>query len=285
MAYGDIHVHVDPSEAGNQRVRLAARIAAFNGAHVTGYFVNVPPKPLSEPAIFEEAGIRSRAYDDELRLIVESRERELFRAEAMFKENIKEAGIEATWSVVSGETFAALIPDAIYGDLAILGDEPLIESMSADPYFAGTLAFGSERPVLRMPARAQAENVGTRILIAWNGRREAARAIADAMPLLQRASFVALMQVLEPWQKIQQGLDALEKSVVHLRHLGVVAERYVVQAPKSEIAQQILARADRADCDLVVMGAYGHSPLDETFLGGVTRSLLNQAKIPLFLSH
>src|SRR6185312_10493184 len=121
----------------------------------------------------------------------------------------------------------------------------------------------------RMPARAQAENVGTRILIAWNGRREAARAIADAMPLLQRASFVALMQVLEPWQDIQQGLDALEKIVAHLRHLGVVAERNVIQAPKSEIAQQILARADRADCDLVVMGAYGHSPLDETLLGGV----------------
>jgi nucleotide-binding universal stress UspA family protein len=285
MTYGDIHVHVDISEAGNERLRIAARIAAFSGAHVTGYFINVPPTPLADIALFNETGMRSHADDEELKLIVECRERELRRAEAMFKVRINQAGLEATWSIVSGDSFAALIPDAIYSDLTILGNEALVASTSANPYFAGTLAFESGRPVLRIPAEARTDRLGSRILIAWNGRREAARAIADALPLLERASFVTLLQVVKPWQDIQQGSDALEKIIIHNRHLGVVAERCVVQASEFEIADQILAHANRTDCDLIVMGAYGHSPIGETLLGGVTRSLLKQAQIPLFLSH
>ena len=260
------------------RVRIAARIAAFSGAHVTGYLINVPPKPLVDIELFSEAGARAAAYDEELKLVVECRERELSRAEAMFKAYMKEAGCQATWSVVSGNSFAALSPDAIYSDLTILGNEPLLASKSADPYFAGKLTFDSGRPVLRVPAGVRAENLGKRILIAWNGCREATRAIADALPLLKQASVVTIVQVVEPWQDIQPGIDALEKLIVHLHHLGVVAERYVVQAPEFEVAQQILAHANQTDCDLIVMGAYGHSPIGETFLGGVTRSLLKEAQ-------
>jgi nucleotide-binding universal stress UspA family protein len=285
MTYGDILVHTDDSEAGRERVQLASHIAAFSGAHVTGYFVNVPPKPHTDIELSIEAGVRNHAYDDELKLMADCREDELRRAEAMFKAHMQQAERQAAWSVVSGDSFAALIPDAIYGDLTILGSEPLTASTPADPYFAGKLAFDTGRPVLRMPTGARAESIGTRVLVAWNGCREAARAIADARPLLERASFVAVMQVVEPWQDVQEGLDALEKVILHLRHLGVTAERYVVQAPAFEIADQISAHADRIDCNLIVMGAYGHSPIGETLLGGVTRSMLRQEKIALFLSH
>jgi nucleotide-binding universal stress UspA family protein len=285
MPYGDIHVHVDVSEAGKERLRLASRIAAFSSAHVTGYFFNVPPEPLADIALFSEAGLRSHAYDDELKLMIECRERDLRDAEATFKAHMHEAKLQATWSVVSDNTFAALIPDAIYSDLIILGNEPLVASVSADPYFAGKLAFESGRPVLRIPAGARAESLGTRILIAWNGCREAARAIADALPLLERASLVTLLQVVEPWEDAQHEREALEKIIVHMRHLGVVAERRVVQAQEFDIAHQILAHANSTECDLIVMGAYGHSPIGETFLGGVTRSLLKLAQNALFLSH
>jgi len=285
MTYGDIHVHVDVSEASNERLRIAARIAAFRKAHVTGYFINVPPAPLTDIAQFSEAGVRSRTSNDELKLIVECREQELRRAEAMFKVHMNQAGLQATWSTVSGDSFAALIPDAIYSDLTILGNEALLASMAADPYFGGKLAFESGRPILRIPAGARAESFGTRILIAWNGCREAARAIADAQPLLERASFVTLLQVVEPWEDSQQEFESLEKIIVHMRHLGVVAERDVVRTTEFGIADQILAHANRTDCDLIVMGAYGHSPIGETLLGGVTRSLSKEAQISLFLSH
>lgn len=285
MTYGDVHVHIDASDAGRERLRLAARIAAFSGAHVTGYFINVPPQPLSNIELMSDAGLRSNADGDELRVMVEARERELWHTEAAFKAQMKEAGIEATWSAVPGDSFAALNPDAVYGDLTILGDAALPASTAAATYFAGRLAYTSGRPVLRLSSAAKAASVGTRILIAWKESREAARAVADAIPLLKQASFVALMQVVEPSREIRDGLDALEKIVVHLRHFGIRAERYVVQAPRFETGREILAHADRIDADLVVMGAYGHSPLDEAFLGGVTRSVLKHAQIPLFLSH
>src|SRR3974390_2417064 len=108
MTYGDIHVHVDDSEAGKERLQLAARIALYSGAHVTGFFINLSPKPLTELAPFDEAGLRSHAYDDELRLMVECRERDLSRAEAMFKAQLEGTAIRGSWCALAGESLSAL---------------------------------------------------------------------------------------------------------------------------------------------------------------------------------
>jgi nucleotide-binding universal stress UspA family protein len=286
MTFGDILVHMDGSEAALKRLRLAMEVAAFANAHVTGCFVRVPPQPTAEAAAFSEAGIKSRAYSDELGLLVEIKERELRHAEAAFGGLTASRAARATWLTIPGNSIDALAPTAIFSDLVIIGgDSPAGELQSGNRFFAGELALRCGRPVLTAPARASLENVGSRILIAWNGRREAARAVSDALPFLQRARFVTVLHIREPRQDVQAGVGELENLIIHLAHLGVAAERYVVQAPEFQIGDQILAHARRTDCNLIVMGAYGHSRIGEVIIGGVTRTLLKHADIPLLLSH
>jgi nucleotide-binding universal stress UspA family protein len=286
MTFGDILVHMDGSEAALKRLRFAMEVAAFDSAHVTGCFVRVPPQPAADVAVFSAAGVRSKIYSDELGLLVEIEEREQRDAEAAFRALTASRVERATWLCIAGDSIDAIAPTAIFSDLVIIGDDPLAgEIRSGNRFFAGELALRCGRPVLTAPARASLENVGSRILIAWNGRREAARAVSDALPFLERARFVTVLHIQEPWQDVKAGVGELENLIVHLAHFGVAAERYVVQAPEFQFGDQILAHARRTDCNLIVMGAYGHSRIGEVIIGGVTRTLLKHTDVPLLLSH
>jgi nucleotide-binding universal stress UspA family protein len=130
---------------------------------------------------------------------------------------------------------------------------------------------------------ARFDRIGTQVLVAWDDSREAARAIADALPLLRRA---ARVQVIS-WHEADDGgaaaarLDALRR---WLMWQGVVAE---VQADTTpiDIADTMLSRAADMNADLLVMGAYGHARWAEWALGGATRGMLESMTVPVLMSH
>jgi nucleotide-binding universal stress UspA family protein len=125
--------------------------------------------------------------------------------------------------------------------------------------------------------------VGRRALIAWNGRREAARAVHDALPLLTDAEQTVVLTVgAEP-------SDAeADPAAEILRHLGrhdlPVRAAHEVETDL-DIADILLNRAAESGADLLVMGAYGHSRLREFVLGGATRSILRQMTLPVLMAH
>jgi nucleotide-binding universal stress UspA family protein len=149
----------------------------------------------------------------------------------------------------------------------------------------GKVVFGATSPILVVPNEATSIDVGKRVVAAWDGSREAARAIRDAIPLLQRAEEVLLLTI-DPTRQghVRGGPNAEEFGA----HLGRHGARIVVEevASKSKtVSKTVLSQASEFGADLLVMGAYGHSRVWEFVLGGTTQDLLQSANLPILMSR
>jgi len=145
------------------------------------------------------------------------------------------------------------------------------------------LALGVGRPVLVVPRYGTFETVGQRVLIAWNGSREATRAVNDAIPILKMATKVTVLSV-DPEGEPDRRLPGADLAL-HLARHGIAAEAESTQALDIGVGDVLLSRAADLGADLIVMGAYGHSRLREMMLGGATRHLLQHMTVPVLMSH
>jgi nucleotide-binding universal stress UspA family protein len=142
--------------------------------------------------------------------------------------------------------------------------------------------FESGRPVIIVPYIQKSGLTLERVLACWDGGRTAARAIADAMPFLERAKAVDLVIVAE--ERKNDEITGVRMSE-HLTRHGVTVS--VKRIAKGDLAVQdvILSYAADSGADFMVMGGYGHSRLREFILGGVTRGILNSMTVPVLMSH
>jgi nucleotide-binding universal stress UspA family protein len=143
------------------------------------------------------------------------------------------------------------------------------------------LALQAGRPVLAVPYQGRPTEFGRRVLVAWNGKREAARAVHDAMPLLRGAEQVTVVTV-KPERKERTPLEDIADL---LRRHGIRTEQAVIDPAGAKVGIALLAEAGKRDCDLMVMGAFGHSRLKEMVFGGVTEAVLGAMTIPVLLSN
>jgi nucleotide-binding universal stress UspA family protein len=157
------------------------------------------------------------------------------------------------------------------------------DTLGPERMIAEAALFDSGRPVLIVPYIQKTPLKLGRVMACWDGSRSAARAIADALPLLARAKTVEIFTATGEAGKSTE----LEGSDIahHLaRHgLKVVVERQ--PAGDVDIASIILSRAADNGADLIVMGGYGHSRLREFVLGGATRGILSSMTLPVLMSH
>lgn len=145
--------------------------------------------------------------------------------------------------------------------------------------------FGSGRPVLLMPPGWDEESLTDRILIAWNAKREAARAVADALPLLTRAREVVIATIDAIPSDGGHGPVPGKDLAVHLERHGVDVRVNNIDGMGRTEAGALMDEAAAFDANLLVMGGYGHARAQEWLLGGVTQELTRSAGMPLFLSH
>ena len=145
------------------------------------------------------------------------------------------------------------------------------------------LVFESGRPVLLLPEVTVPELKFDRIAIAWDGSSVAARAMSDAMPLLRQASSVAIVQITG--EKDLSKAAAPAEAVRNLKLHDIEAEVVAVELEERDAAATLQAYCERDGRELLVMGAFGHSRAREFVLGGVTRSVLDAPKLPIFISH
>lgn len=145
--------------------------------------------------------------------------------------------------------------------------------------------FGSGRPVMLVPPEGRKGAIGRDIVIAWNGRREAARALADAMMFVDGADRVTVVTV-DAVQAHGDG-DLLPGSdvVAHLARKGVVAGLRNIRSTGGRQGEALIDDATAHGADLIVMGGYGTARLREMVFGGVTRTLSRAAPVPILLSH
>jgi nucleotide-binding universal stress UspA family protein len=166
-------------------------------------------------------------------------------------------------------------------DLVVVGQTNPENGGYEDLIIASAL-FDSGRPVIVVPYIQKQPSKLSRVIVCWDAGRTAARAVADAMPLLERADKVDVVSVSQ-----RAGSDQEIPSVDVARHLARHGVTVEVQRIVSDIdvAASILSYAADSAADLLVMGAYGHSRLREFILGGVTRGMLQSMTVPVLMSH
>ena len=169
--------------------------------------------------------------------------------------------------------------EARYFDLALVGwssGNPGIQML------AEAVIFGSGRPTIIVPEGAEASGI-SRIAIAWDGSRVAARALADATRLLERAEEMHVITVTD--EKPLADKAAGDRLAEGLRQAGVKASFSPIRAEDCPIAETLQRHALELDAQLLVMGGYGHSRLRDFVLGGATAGVLRDLRMPILLSH
>lgn len=146
------------------------------------------------------------------------------------------------------------------------------------------LAMESGRPVFLVPNAGRNGQPPRRVTVAWNGRREAARAVFDALPLLERAEEVNVVWI-DADKEIRAGdLPVAEICATLARH-GVKVQASQASSHGSDVGPELLRQAAAFGSDLLVMGCYGHSRLREFILGGASRHVLSHMSLPVLMSH
>lgn len=202
---------------------------------------------------------------------------------ADFSKAAYEAGTTAVESrQTDAEATDALAGAAVYADLCVVGHyglQPRLDGQRREMVADITAASGC--PVLAIPDGVAVALPFHRILVAWNGSREASRVVHTAMPLLQGADEVEVAVMGDALEAREDLLPAVEIGRLLARH-GVANQ--VLQRPNtSDVGHALLELAGDHAVDLLVMGCYGHSRVRELLLGGATRSVLMSATIPIFM--
>jgi len=183
-------------------------------------------------------------------------------------------------------TSLAYVPDVVieHARLKDLTMIPIGEG-TLQPYIAERVIFGAGRPVLLLPDRKDTsrEIALDTIAVAWDFSRPAARALGDALPLLQRAKVVRVVTVAN--EKRIETTQSNGELATHLAFHGVDAIFDEEDAAGRTIGQALEAYAQTRNVDLLVMGAYGHSRFRDFILGGATESIVAKPPLPVLLSH
>jgi nucleotide-binding universal stress UspA family protein len=167
-------------------------------------------------------------------------------------------------------------------DLAIVGQvEPDVNSVEAA--IAESTLFESGRPIIIVPYIQKMPLKLDRVMVCWDGSRAAARAVADAMPLLERAGSIEVVTVTNERGKYDE-IEGADMGL-HLARHGVKVEVTRITRGKIDVVDALLSHAADSGADFMVMGGYGHSRLREFVLGGVTRSILHSMVVPTLMSH
>jgi nucleotide-binding universal stress UspA family protein len=276
MGLRDILVHVDNDPACSSRIDVAAALAARHEAHLIGLHVMGTPRM---PGYVEVE--LPRSFREEERQQLEALGRQ---AEARFHESVRRRGIQGEWRVSAGDLVGAMKLHARYADLAVVAQGLDHKDGPADMAFLPEeLALGVGRPVLVVPRYGAFDTVGERVLVAWNGSREATRAVHDALPLLERAKHVTVLSI-DPERDTGERLPGADIAL-HLARHGVAAEAMSTIGRDISVGDVLLSRAADLSADLIVMGAYGHSRVRELILGGATRDILQHMTVPVLMSH
>jgi nucleotide-binding universal stress UspA family protein len=272
----DVMVWLDGSLADEIRLEVAGSIARQFESQVVALVLN--PIPLTGPIegdvtgtvagaeLLEKAREAGDITEEKLvkRLKLLDRPVEIRRFDVLANDIANIAAREAR----AADTFVALRPNGA------MDPERLVEGV----------LFGSGRHLFLFPEAERPRIAFDRILLAWNGNRESARAMAEGMPFLQKAKEVTVAVITDKRVREQDALVGTD-AVNHLKHHGIDAVLRRIRGLNGGVAATLIVEAKRRRADLIIMGGYGHFRLREWLLGDVTYNLMHEAPVPILIAH
>jgi nucleotide-binding universal stress UspA family protein len=285
MSCQDVLVHIEAA-APRARYEIAAALAARGGGRLTGLY-------LKTSLINQFNDISALGYmppgelDRLIRDHNQGQDEDMATAASVLAGLAARAKVECACRSINGDTPQELIVEARRADLVVMGPP------SASPAYnvhasAVEVALGAGGPVLIVPAEFDLDRsgagsgarIGGHALVAWNGGREAARALRDALPLLPDKAIVEV--------RVAYAKDEVFDTSPLRRHIELHGCRPNIETVVEDgcsVSEWLANEALRTGCDLIVMGLYGHPRLQEFVLGGVSRELVHRSPLPLLISH
>lgn len=276
----DILVFSESFKRWGGSVEYAARLACAFDAHLTGIWVCA--SPMAALPSFEEPELFAEFLDATLEL-----EKEAAASAAAFEAHVLQLGQrKASWQVAEGYVPESLAIAGSWHDLLVVGrsNHAVWGSLSS----VGNIVLGAGGlPCIVVPEQAPplVPALDT-VAIAWNGSTEALRAVHAALPLLQTARRVVILQGEQrPPVRMTAWLPPFDLAGYLLRHGMAVENRPLQGSSEDDVGAALLAATAEVGAGLLVMGAYGHTRFREWVLGGVTRHVLTHAVSPVLLHH
>lgn len=281
MTIKDLLVHVDLSKAGKARTEYAFGLAEAYGAHVIGVgfsplgivpYYGAPDLVMPVPVEYFQSlrDEAQKALDD-------------------FTTVGKRRGLSVETRLIESSTID--LPDemamqARYVDVAVVGQPEESEGMAGPQHaLIEELLFNSGRPVLVVPWAGKGNPTPKTIMVAWDASGTAARALADAMPILKKAKKVVVLVATGARQGAHGDEPGADVALHLARHNVEVEARHIPTGSDISVADLLLSQASDLGVEMIIMGGYHHSRVREYIIGGVTRTIIDTMTVPVLMSH
>jgi nucleotide-binding universal stress UspA family protein len=277
MSFKTILVHLNRKSRSQSVLEPALGLARRASSHVIGIYV----RPGIQTSLVADSLPTVHALEAEAR--AERQEEE--EIAATFARMTVNGPYSAEWRAVepSHSDLASVVLQHAYAAhlvVASQNDPDWDRSHALD--FPERLVLESGRPVLVVPYVGSYPEIGNNVVIAWKPGREAARAVFDALPILETAKSVRILQIAERRDELAGAEPAIAGMLA--RH-GLKPEIRTSYAADIGVGDELLSRLADLGADLLVMGAYGHSRLREYVFGGATRQIAQHMTVPTLFSH
>jgi nucleotide-binding universal stress UspA family protein len=276
--YRDLLVTVDDGDTSLKRIAFATALSRQLDAHLTGLYLIQAYTPPPEVGVYLTKEMEAQIYKDETKRAETALERFLQAAE--------DQDLEFDTRSDKGpyhEHAELLSLHARYADLVIIG-QPESGNLG-DALDPGDVVLSAGAPVLIVPHIGAPATTAERVMIAWNASRESARAVRDAMPLLERAKSVEVVCFRPSSTATGHGDLPGADIALHLSRHDIKVDVQVLSGDGIDVGNALLSHAADRGSDLLVMGGYGHSRMREAVFGGATRTILKTMTIPVLMAH
>ena len=276
MSLKSIVVHLDENSAVEQRIAVAVQIARRFRARLRGIYSTRKTRAEVDMAELPPSEVARRISEREAREHGQSLLARTAAAASLGEVDVDVLGTNA-------------IDDALAvmrcADLSILS-QPDLENDSGrfDRRLLEAALLGAGSPLLVLPRVQSAFEVGQNIVIAWDGGREAARAMRDALPMLASAARTTLLSIASR-QRLREDVERSQARALTLLAVHGVSAKATRMDCTIDPGELLLSQVSDVGADLLVMGAYGHARVRETILGGMTRTRIEKMTVPVFMSH
>ncbi len=270
MSFRDLLLACNGTEAGAAAMTYAVALAQHFDAHITGLLAHETAGAAKRLApwigsdVMDDLAAREQAFAQEIA--------------RSFTDGMAAAGLAASsFRDDGGDPDRALTAAARCHDLTLVGQFDPAHDHERIALHPDRIALASGRPLIVVPPGATPPVPPRTVAIAWDGKRAAARAVADALPLLRLVTRAEIVTVGEG-----AALDDLQR---HLDRHGIAATASRRSAGRASVAETLRAAVAEIGADLLVMGAYEHSKFSEDLIGGVTRDMLRAVPVPVLIAH
>ena len=278
MAFKEVIVQAGSGAADAARMSLAADLAHRSGGSLTGVLVTPPPITAYLGGL-EGASLSGLSLAELAEQQTAEFQKDAAKTQAALAAAAKASGLTPAFRTLSGDSRAEMIRLARQADLVVLPSPD--DSGSGNESAPEEIAMTCGGPCLFVHAAWSTRPIGKRILVAWNGSRESARALKDALPMLHEAEHIDVLVI----DKDDATHDVETTLPAYLAKHGLTAQVHRVSSVDNPVGDVMLRQAGRLDSDLIVMGLYGHARMQEMVLGGASRHILRHARMPLLVSH